>query len=318
MLIQLGPIFLKLFKMSYKIFVFFFALSLFWPGHHSSAQQQQKLLVSMEYWTPAQKQFLKDNRLANVTVIYEKYFVDDNSRFNRQRFQRTIDAVLPDKNQSGYAVLDWEGESFIKLIGDKKTTPQEYNQIQNEFIEAITCAKQIRPNIKWSFFGFNPSAYPYADHRLKLQTEKMSPLLSHLDFFAPALYIQDEINGENNPQNIRFIYSNLKNTILLNKTNKEIFPFIWHRYHNTEENNYLIGDEGFKWYISKILSTEINSRKVTGVIWWNSESYLAEKKNKSKTLQQEFNRQSKNANYQYHLLAHYYRILRSAFQTPNE
>ena len=314
MLILSMMIFIKLLRMSYKILTFFLFIFLFWSAQGLHAQEKQKLMVSMEYWTPAQIQFLKNNSIENVTVFYELYFVDDNIKFNRQRFLKTINEILPDKNQKGYAVLDWEGESFIKLIGDKKTTPKEYDQIQNEFIKAISYAKQIRPNIKWSFFGFNPSAYPYVDHNFKLQTVKMSKLLNHLDFFAPALYIQDEVTIANNSKLIQFIYSNLKNTILLNNTNKEIFPFIWHRYHNVEENNYLISDEGFRWYISKILNTEVNSRKVSGIIWWNSETYLFQKKDKSKKLQQEFSKQKDNKNYQYKLLTHYYRILKNSFQ----
>lgn len=297
--------------MRLKVIFFIFTVLFLWPVQRSTAQNRQRLLVSLEYWTPTQIAFLKNNNLENVTIIYENYFVDKNKTFNQQRFLRTVEAVLPNRDQKGYAVLDWEGESFVKLIGDKKTSVTEYNQILNEYIRAITFAKKVRPNIKWTFFGFNPSSYPLAGHSWRLQTQKMASLLSVLDYFAPALYIQDEINTQNNQKNIKFIYSNLKNTILSNKTNKEIFPFVWHRYHNAKEDNYLIEDEAFKWYISKILNTEINSKKVSGVIWWNSESYLSEKKNKSKRLQAEFDRHITNKNYQYNLLSHYYKILKT-------
>lgn len=271
-------------------------------------QSKPKILVAAEYWTPAQKNFLKDNKIKGVTVVYEMYFTNDGKTFNKNKLTNLLNTAIPNKNDTGYAVLDWEGANFVKLIGEAKTTDEEYQQILNEFISALDYAKKLRPNIKWSFFNFSPSAYPVMNQTLEKQYSRLSPLISRLDFYAPALYLQDDV-GANKDKIIKYLYTNLKSAIVLNTKNKEILPFIWHRYHNAKEDNYLINDLDFKWYIEKILQTTYNKKKIQGVIWWNSESYLSQLPKKSAKLEKEFSLQKNNSNYQYQILDKYFKIL---------
>ena len=71
----------------------------------------------------------------------------------------------------------------------------------------------------------------------------------------------------------------------------------------------MINDLDFKWYIEKILQTTYNKKKIQGVIWWNSESYLSQLPKKSAKLEKEFSLQKNNSNYQYQILDKYFKIL---------
>lgn len=273
-------------------------------------QPTPKILVAAEYWTPTQKKFVKDKKIKIVTVVYEMYFTNDGKTFNKSKLTKILNDVIPNEKDTGYAVLDWEGENFVKLIGETRTSSEEYQQILNEFISAIDYAKKLRPNIKWSFFNFNPTAYPIMSTLYEKKYWRLSPLISKLDFYAPALYLQDDVK-DNRQKIIQYLYTNLKSTIIMNIGSKEILPFIWHRYHNANEDNYLINDLDFKWYIEKILQTNYQGKNIAGIIWWNSESYLSQIPKKSKKLEIEFYLQRNNANYQYQILNKYFNILNS-------
>lgn len=273
---------------------------------------QFKNLVCLEYWTPQQIQFQKDNNLDNQIIVYEDYFVDNNTKFNPEKLKKFINKIIPKKNQTGYAILDWEGTSVVKLMGEIKVSDKEYDRIIDEYIKAIDYAKKMRPKMKWGYFGINLSFYPKVYKKNYLQSLKMNRLYKKLDFLAPCLYVSDIIKN-NKKEALDFLYTNLKNTVDINTGNLEILPFVWHRIHNAREDNVLMSNEDFTWYITTLKKFSYKSKKISGVFWWNAESYLSQNPKKTKEIEKEFFLQKNNEKYQYQVLKKYYNILNKNF-----
>ncbi len=247
-------------------------------GIFIDAQQKQQIFFCSEIYNPAQQELVKRNNIQNFYIIYQDYIIDRNLNLDKDKLKKEIDRQIPNSNTFGYAALDIEAESVLIMLKEKKVSAGEYNRILNNYINTIRYAKSLRPNIKWTFYGYNLTSYPYvtSEHERNV-TVGTYPLLKELDFLAPSMYLQDKKTPLKIDRIKTFISSNLSLSLKLGeKFNKPVYPFVWNRYHNSESENTLIDIIDFQWYVNSILNFSFNKRKVDGIIFWNAETYTYE------------------------------------------
>jgi len=293
--------------MNLKFLAFFLLLY----GIFIDAQQKQQVFFCSEIYNPTQQEFVKVNNIKNFYIIYQDYIIDKHLNLDKEKLQKEISRQIPNSNMSGYAALDIEAESILIMLKEKKVSISEYNRILNNHINIIRYAKSLRPNIKWTFYGYNLTSYPYVtfEHENNV-TVGTYPLLKELDFLAPSMYLQDKKTSLKLDRIKTFVSSNLSLSLKLGeKFNKPVYPFVWNRYHNAESENTLIDPIDFQWYVNNILNFSFNKRKVDGIVFWNAETYTFET-NKNINVRKEF-KSIKNINtYQNDILQKYWDVIK--------
>ena len=266
------------------------------------SQANQKLLFCSE--NGYQDLFVRKNNLQRIYIIYQGFFVlNGSSDFSKDLMKKSLDRIIPDKFQTGYATLDWEGVPYNILHGAKQVPKQVYNEVLNKFIATILYAKELRPNIRWSFYGMPTIPYMEYEEGNEEWAANLMPLLRNLDFFDPSLYLLNdrETFSETNTNfsSSSYLHYSLELAVIMNKP---IFPFIWHRY---SSNGALMSKELFRETMKDILSMQYQNRKVNGVVWWNCEPYLFDNKKDSKIISEEYKNVVDPAKYQIDLLQNY-------------
>lgn len=281
-------------------------------GIFIDAQRKQQIFFCSEIHNPIQQEFVKKNKAKNFYIFYQDYIIDRDLNLDKDKFKAEVDKQIPDPKMSGYATLDVEAESLLILLKEKKVSVNEYNRILNNHIGMIRYAKSLRPNVKWSFYGYNLTSYPYVTEGHENDvTVGTYPLLKELDFLAPSMYLQDKKTSESIDKIKTFVSSNLTLSLKLGKKfNKPVYPFVWNRYHNVEEENTLIDPVDFQWYVSQLLNFTFEKRKVDGIIFWNAESYTYEL-NKNINVRKEYKNIKDINKYQTEVLQKYWNTIKN-------
>lgn len=280
-------------------------------GIFIDAQKTQQIFFCSEIYNPEQQDFVKKNNIKNFYIIYQDYIIDRDLNLDKVKLKKEIDRQIPNSNTSGYAALDIEAESVLIILKEKKVSVSEYNRILNNHINTIRYAKSLRPNIKWTFYGYNLTSYPYvtSGHENNV-TVGTYPLLKELDFLAPSMYLQDKKTPLKLDKIKTFVSSNLTLSLKLGeKFNKPVYPFVWNRYHNAESENTLIDPNDFQWYINQILNFTFNKRKVDGIVFWNAETYTYET-NKNINVKNEYKNVKDINKYQNEVLQKYWNTIK--------
>src|SRR5690606_35856453 len=103
--------------------------------------------------------------------------------FMEKSFTANIRKLFPDPNAKGIGVIDWEGPGYDDLMG--KNGPDAFNKVFQEFKQALSIAKKLRPNVKWGFYGI-PFRSSYGgvlkdEHVWKASNERIIELMSQSD-----------------------------------------------------------------------------------------------------------------------------------------
>lgn len=210
--------------------------------------------------------FINENSLPAIDFVYQNTFVTNN-KYDEAKLIRTITKLYPNKNQSGMAVLDWEGVAFDNLIKNKDVS----NASKIQFEQAIKKAKALRPNVKWSFYGLPTRNFWNPDQNWKSKNLDLISLFSNFDFIAPSIYIFYPLNEVKETLQNKYIDSNIQLAKEIGqKVGKPVYPIVNHRYHpsNKKYGNQLVSKELFSYYISRIVGNQIDA-----IIWWQSEEY---------------------------------------------
>jgi len=212
------------------------------------------------------KSFINDHKLKSVDFIYQNSFVTNNN-YDETKLISTIKKMFPNPNQSGMAILDWEGIGFNSLI--KQTDQGE--KYRRQFSKAIIKAKSMRPNIKWSFYALPTREVWSLDEGWRQKNEQLMSLYSNFDFFAPSIYVFYSLKQVNVASHFKYIDANVDLAKKLAKDlNIPVYPVINQRYHPTNKAtpNELIPEELFTLYVNRI-----RKNGVYGIIWWHAEEY---------------------------------------------
>ncbi len=277
--------------------------------------QSQQLLFCSEFNNKEQNEFMGKNKIQNFYCIYSYEFISkDSFSFSKSLMEKALNKDIPDKNQKGFATLDWEGEAYLILVGRKNVSEANYNNILLSYINALQWAKKLRPNIKWSYYNLPLiNYYEYKKNENKTRALKCFPLLKELDFFTPSTYILFD-KRHNNSIIYQFIDSNVLFALEIgNQLNKPIYPFIMHRYHPDSKTNGwgLIENNYFQTVLHRILHINYRGLMVDGVIWWNVETYLFNNRNKFESISSEYKNTSDYKKHEIEILNNYYNIIKT-------
>ena len=291
-----------------KIIIF-----LFLTFYFSSFSQSKKLFFALETDNAVEKKFIKENKISSLTILYQGEFVSQDT-LNEKLLVKSINSKFPDKNSKEYAVLDWEGKQYDALFKDDENAS---NIALNMFVKAVKIAKKERPNMKWSFYGIPDREFWAPGYLWEQKNLKLSELFKNLDFIAPSVYLfytQDEIKSyltEN------YITRNVGLAIKIGKKyNKEVYPFIWHRFHPSNQNYgmALIPTDFFSAYIKNIYTTKIEGNSINGIIWWHAESYFSKNMKDQPRLQKEYKGAKDYESYNYNNFKKYLKLIKPYFK----
>ena len=210
--------------------------------------------------------FITNNNLGRIDFIYQNDFVTNNN-YDEAKLIKTINQKFTDKNQSGMAILDWEGVGFNSLTSPGNTG----DHYRKQFAEAIQKARLLRPNVKWSYYGLPTREFWRTDDAWRQKNLSLMPFFSNLDFLAPSLYIFYSFTQASEKLQQNYIDNNIALARQIgSKLNKPVFAVVNHRYH---PSNKLLGNQQapvnlFTFYVKRIFNDGAD-----GVVWWNSEDY---------------------------------------------
>lgn len=301
-----------LYKKFYQVFFFLVICTV-------QAQNHKKLFFESEYANKIKTKIFNETKMDSMIFIYQGEFVKGQSLvFDRKLMEETINKRIPNKNQTGYAVLDWEGEATHILYGFKKVSDAKYVAVRMNYIASIKYAKKLRPNMKWAFYNF-----PFLNYVQKGELsegyddfvrKKIMPILNTVDFFTPSLYIlKDERTLESDNLTFSYAKSNTEYAIKLGKElKKPVYPVIWNRYLSQNRNSALIELPYFEKFVKTIIDTQYNGKEIDGIIWWNCEDYVFNHKSELKSTAIEYSKvkdKDKHINAIFH--TYYERIIKN-------
>lgn len=236
---------------------------------------QPKLLFALEPNNVEQATFVKRNGIQDVIVVYQQYIITSNE-LDETKLRRNINRLIPDKNFTGYVVLNWEGPGYSALINNQVDNPQRFQKYLAQFIRSVDIVKEMRPNVKISYFDIPQRK---ADRRTVEQWYRfangLKPLLEKLDFFSPNLY-SSYLENEEKKDNLENINKHLSFALEFGKKfNKPVYPFMWHRIQpsGTKHRYANIPTNQFSKEVKYALNLKNDDEKIAGIIWWQSEQY---------------------------------------------
>ncbi|MCE5174376.1 MAG: hypothetical protein ABFC90_03960 [Bacteroidales bacterium] len=287
-----------------------------------NAQFVQKILFKSE--NSYQDKFIIDNGLEEIFALSQNHFVnDDGLTFNKKLMETSMDRIIPNKSQSGFASLDWEGYPYDVIRGVKGVDADDPKNIAflNAFIAALNYAKFLRPNMKWCYYSMPPVSYSkYKEGNLEW-VERCMPLLRAVDFLNPSLFLfYDGLDVDG-----MFVSQNIDAKIryaleLGKKLNKPVYPDVWQRYHPRSQTNgnKLIEVSTFTEFIRKVLNTENLNNRVNGISWWHCIGYLYRNQAGDPVLEAEFANVTNLGVYQIDLFQKYLDSLKPLFNYYNK
>lgn len=210
--------------------------------------------------------FIINNNVGRADFIYQNQFVTNNN-YDEAKLIKTITQQFPDSSQSGIAILDWEGIGFDSLK-DPGVAGDNYRK---QFTDAIQKAKLLRPNIKWSYYGFPIREFWRPDDAWKQKNLNLVPFYSNFDFLSPSLYIFYSTDQASQDLQQKYIDSNMVLAKQIGSTlDKPVFALVNHRYHpsNKQLAEQQVPSSLFTFYVKRIFTDGADA-----VVWWHSEDY---------------------------------------------
>lgn len=257
-----------------------------------------------------QKQFLQENNLNTYKIFYQQFFLTDN-KLDIKKLDALLKKSYPNKNSGGMLVLDWEGKGMDVLT--KQNNTKEFNFYVAQFKSALKYVKDLRPNVQVGFYALPFRQYWNINKSYYSKNEKLMSILSMQDFIAPSLYIfypterYKSSNKEYVDKNVSFALQ------IGEKLGKPVYPFIWQRVHpsNRQDGNKLVPIGFFSQTIKDILDTKYQGKGVKGLLWWHSENYSFQTKEKSAALKKEYRSVSNANDYQKKMFQSYYNSIKT-------
>jgi hypothetical protein len=244
--------------------------------HHQQEGQNPKLYLCMGDLGPTVQPFMKANNIQYVKLIGAASIdPHDDMTVNEDVLKKEITRLFPNSTDAGTAILDWEGKAMNTLNTISPDDPNYTVQL-NKFIRAMQVSKQLRPNVKWSFYGLPLRGYWTLDNAWQKRNLGLAPLLRICDFIAPSLYNPYPDSVSRNQEQV-YVRANIQIALKLGSmVNRPVYVLVWHRLPNER----LIAKDEFLGHVKKILAENYNGNKVKAIIWYGEDTYEYNVKNK--------------------------------------
>jgi hypothetical protein len=242
---------------------------------HPLQNTAPKLYICMDLG-PAADSFMKTNNIQFVRLVGTGSIdPKGDMTLHEDLLSAQIVRYFPNPNDSGTALLDWEGKAMNSLNSLSPDDPN-YTVIMQKYIRAIQVSKQLRPNVKWSIYGMPFRGYWTMDKAWEARCLGLAPLLKQCDFIAPSLYnpYPDSVSKGNEKS---YVHGNIQIALRLGSmVNRPVYPLVWHRLPDSR----LISKNEFLRHVQSILNETYNGNKVKGLIWYGEDKYSFNVKNK--------------------------------------
>jgi len=264
-----------------------------------------KLFTSLSGVSPKMKNELDEKNIKRAILVNGKAIDNPNSLIvDKEKIKTHFDKILPNPQSNAIIVLDIEGKKMVDMHRTK--AKKEYDSILNYYIDVFKYAKKLRPKATIGFYGFPWRDYWNRTEQWRIKNDALLPLIKEVDALFPSIYdfYADGIDVKK-AMDEAYISDNVKESIRLAKQfDKLVFPFIWHRYHNSNKKRGLqfIDVSEFSNHVRTICQTEFEGNKVNGIIWWSSERYfynVSPRGKKNKYSQSDFEKYSDNTSFKY-------------------
>lgn len=197
---------------------------------------------------------------------------EGNLRLHLEKFENDVDKYIPDKENSGLAIIDFElwrpvfRQNFGRLLPYKElSTELVVNATANLteevarsmadrifthaakmfMLETIKFAKQLRPNAKWGYYGlphcFNGRKNVTEDCEQQIRDENDATqwLYDNSDVILPSIYMSEQIIPCNRPLMVKGrIRESLRLANNVNQTAKPLV-IVYHRFKYPDSLRYL-------------------------------------------------------------------------------
>jgi hypothetical protein len=211
------------------------------------------------------------------TMVFDGRYIDPNQtgRIDSLVLVKSIAEYFPSPKATGMAVLDLEDENYraIRLTPGVKV---DTKFAVNEFIRMVRIAKNFRPGIKWGVYNVPYNTYYEKTDEWVNQDRHLEELLKLVDVFTPSLY---DFYPESTSfaDDKKYFNDNIQMILrLAKKYNKEVIPFIWHRWHDSNEKSglLLIPENEFKADMNYIISANYQGKMISGLLWFGAQTYF--------------------------------------------
>lgn len=268
----------------------------------------QQLYIRKDISNVGGDDYIQENRLNEFRIFIESKFLTDDV-LDKSKLVTSLDREIPNVNDSGFLVLNWEEKGMDVLAHQKNSEELEF--YINQYISAIKIVKSYRPKLKCAFYSIPYPKFNKLDLMYDMRIHKLADILKSQDFIAPSMYV---IDYDNSSKNLSFTRENIEYALKLGvEFNKPVYAFVWHRIHplNKKKPWQLLSPIIFRNTIKEILKSNYYGRKVNGIFWWHSEN-----NNYSKLATKNEYKNVKNADiYHYDIMNIYYKSIKDLFPT---
>ncbi len=224
------------------------------------------------------KQFKLDNKIEEILTVGDAQSLGLKPNIlNEELFKQQLEELIPDINYIGICFLDIEDEYGNDLM-NKESGVIDFQNSLTQFIRVIKFAKQLRPNVKWGYYGIPFTTYWERTPEFYLKNSKIDFLLKECDILFPSLYnfYRDDEQTNLAEENEKYARENTVEMIKLGLIyNKPVIAFVWHRYHpSTKHAMETMTDEAFLKHIEILKDSSYQGKKMDGIVWWSADDYF--------------------------------------------
>lgn len=237
--------------------------------------RSQHLYMRQDLSNQTIESLIKDNGISEFRIFTESKFLT-NDNLDLKKLEKSIVEAIPNPKDSGFLVLNWEGDGLKELFSQKNNV-KFANYIQ-QYVEALRFVKKLRPQIKCAYYNIPFPRYEFTDRYYAQRIDKLNKIIREQDFLAPSMYIR---YPKSITKNREYIRANMEFALRAAKQyNKPIYPFVWHRVNPIDKNNawQLVPLNIFKETIKEVLNANYGNKKVNGIFWWHSENNVFSKR----------------------------------------
>lgn len=239
--------------------------------------QKPKIYYVADLKSSKVNDFVQRNNLLKIQYLVDgKYLGKKNDfTFSKMELRKEVERIFPNSKATGYAYLDIE-DPYMEMIIKENSRSQKFQKAQKLYLDVLAYAKQLRPNVKWGYYGIPFTTYWGRDRDFYNKNQKISAILKKVDVLYPSLYIFYN-NVSFSLENSGYLRENTDEALKLGiQYNKDVIPFIMSRYHpSNQKRRFKQIDHGdFSDYVNSIVKPFSNGKSVNGIVLWNVDNYF--------------------------------------------
>lgn len=220
--------------------------------------------------------YTEDHNIQNVKVLDEGMIIGKDYDIDYKKLTANIERLYPNSTDKGVCFIDIEAPYIVPLRkSDVKS--QEFQKAKNLYVNSIKYCKKMRPNVLWGHYGFPMTSFD--DDEVFEGNKKIDEIFAAVDVLFPSLYLFKDDEAINYQKNFDYLQKNVENSIIIGKKfNKPVYPFIMHRFHNSDARLQFMemDDKYWELYIKSVLSVDVQGKHADGVVWWGADTFFYE------------------------------------------